>query len=74
MVNIKEEIMTISYVLHKVFEIYGKAMEERKQHMLKIKKSNIKPNQILFNDDYTYNGYAIITPNLIYKECLMPFI
>ena len=34
MIEDEEEIMTISYILHKVFEIYSKAMEERYQYIL----------------------------------------
>ena len=60
--------MIISYMLHKVFEIYKKAMEERK-----LKLSTIGKHQLSQNT-FTYKGYNIITPKELYEKIVFPFI
>jgi hypothetical protein len=64
LVEKKEEIMTISFILHQIFDIYSKYI-----NLLKTKKLSefdiaeaISPES-----DHTFNGYSIVNEKYLYK-------
>lgn len=61
-----EEIMTISYILHKLVEHYEKAKASNKE--LFQNTANLIPGNV----EIVHNGYNIITPNDLHNDIFLP--